>query len=161
MSEDYSLVSMDPQIVQAEQWQDPRGGMFSRYERWLMVGAGLGLLSLLLVTRFLTPNESGMGTHRALGLPPCGAIVMWGVPCPSCGMTTSWAWFVRGNFVRSWLANPGGLLLAVYVIIMAFWLGISGVANRWWPVRCEPLLVLGMGAIVLTVTLVQWIGRVI
>lgn len=160
MDDDYVTASLASSINTSE-WFRPQRGEFGRFERWIMVLAAVGLLGLLGVTRLLTPHESGMGTHRALGLPPCGAIVMWGVPCPSCGMTTSWAWFVRGNFPRSWAANPGGFSLAVFVLVMACWLGISGLLNRWWPVRCDPFLVLSMGAIVLVVTLAQWIGRLL
>lgn len=132
---------------------------FDRLERGLLVSAGLCLLGLLVVARFLTPSQSGMGTHQSLGLPPCGAVVLWGIPCPSCGMTTSWAWFVRGDFWRSWATNPGGFLLAIFVVLMSGWMGISGLLNRWWPVRCEPYLVLGMGGIVFLVTLLQWLAR--
>lgn len=161
MDEDYVTASMASTSIKPAEWFRPQHGDFGRFERWIMVLAAIGLLGLLGVTRLLTPHESGLGTHRALGLPPCGSIVMWGVPCPSCGMTTSWSWFVRGNFVRSWAANPGGFSLAVFVIVMAWWLGISGLLNQWWPVRCDPFLVLSMGAIVLVVTLTQWIGRLL
>jgi hypothetical protein len=133
---------------------------FTPFERWLLVGVCLGIFTLFGVARALTPNESGVGTHRALGFPPCGAIVAWGIPCPSCGMTTSWAWFVRGQFGRSWSSNPGGLLLAVFILIMATWMGISGVMNRWWPVPCEPNFILASGAVVVGVTLVQWLYRI-
>jgi hypothetical protein len=161
MREDYVTATLEPVSRDSAPWQGPRPGEFGRLERWVMVIAAIGLLGLLGVTRLLTPNESGVGTHRALGLPPCGSIVMWGIPCPSCGMTTSWSWFVRGNFGRSWAANPGGFLLAIFVLVMSAWLGISGLFNRWWPVRCEPFLVLSLGAIVLVVTLAQWIGRLL
>lgn len=133
---------------------------FEPFERWLLVGVCLGIFTLFGVARVLTPNESGVGTHRALGFPPCGAIVAWGIPCPSCGMTTSWAWFVRGQFGRSWSSNPGGLMLAIFVLVMATWMGISGVMNRWWPVPCEPNFVLASGAVVVGVTLVQWLYRI-
>jgi len=133
---------------------------FEPFERWLLVAVCVGIFTLLGLARVLTPNEAGVGTHRALGFPPCGALVAWGIPCPSCGMTTSWAWFTRGEFGRSWSSNPGGLMLAVFVIVMATWMGISGVLNRWWPVRCEPNFVIAMGAVVVGVTLVQWLCRV-
>jgi hypothetical protein len=134
---------------------------FDRWERFLLLAASVCLLALFIVARCLPPSQSGMGTHQSLGLPPCGALVLWGVPCPSCGMTTSWAWFARGDFGRSWVTNPGGFLLAVYVAIMSGWMGISGVMNRWWPVRCEPYLVLALGTIVVVVTLIQWVGRLL
>lgn len=161
MNDDYVTATLQADGLPPRRVLCPWAGEFGRSERGLMIVAAMGLLGLLAVTRLLTPNESGMGTHRALGLPPCGSIVMWGIPCPSCGMTTSWAWFVRGHFGRSWATNPGGFSLAIFVVIMSFWLGISGILNRWWPVRCEPYLVLSMGAIVLMVTFAQWIGRLL
>jgi len=136
-------------------------GRFDGVERGLLVGASVCLLALLVVARLLTPSQTGVGTHQSLGLPPCGVIVMWGVPCPSCGMTTSWAWFARGDFARSWVTNPGGFLLAVFVLVMSVWMGISGLLNRWWPIRCEPYLVLSLGTIVMLVTLIQWVGRLL
>ena len=133
---------------------------FQPFERWLLVAVCVGIFGLLGVARWLTPNEAGVGTHRALGFPPCGAIAMWGIPCPSCGMTTSWAWFTRGHFDKAWSSNPGGVMLAVFVLVMATWMGISGILNRWWPVPCQPNYVLASAAVVVGVTLVQWLYRV-
>src|SRR5688572_3579977 len=62
----------------------------------------------------LSPSSSGMGTHRhALGLPPCNFLERTGLPCPSCGMTTSWAWASKGNFAASFYVQPMGAVLAL------------------------------------------------
>ncbi|NBO19844.1 MAG: DUF2752 domain-containing protein, partial [Proteobacteria bacterium] len=54
------------------------------------LSATLGLSNV----RWLTPDARGLGTHEQLGLPPCGFYLWYGLPCPSCGMTTSWPHFL-------------------------------------------------------------------
>src|SRR5438105_1225691 len=60
----------------------------------------------------LTPDAGGMGTHTQLGLAPCQWLARTGIPCPSCGMTTSLAWFVRGHLLESLYVQPMGAVLA-------------------------------------------------
>lgn len=86
--------------------------------RYLTLTSGLAVLATLVVARSLNPSERGYGTHRQLGLPPCTSVALWGVTCPSCGMTTSWALATRGRWVEAAQANAGGLLLAI--IAMAY-----------------------------------------
>lgn len=69
-------------------------------------GAALG------VAATLTPSPTGVGTHTQLGLPPDPILEATGVPMPGCGMTTSFAWFVRGNLLASMYVEPMGTLLA-------------------------------------------------
>lgn len=97
---------------------------------------GLGLLGLLATTRWLTPDVRGLGTHEQLGLPPCGFYLWYGLPCPSCGMTTSWAWLTRGEFFQAARQHFGGALLGVYSLLVGAWAVISAVRGRWlggWP----------------------------
>lgn len=94
-----------------------------RLTTWLLWLAAIGLslvpLSLLGVARTLTPADQGLGTHQQLGLPPCSMRLMFGLRCPGCGMTTSWAHFTRGHWVRSIQSNSGGFLLAILAIVAA------------------------------------------
>lgn len=83
----------------------------------------------LAVSRLLTPDPSGMGTHQQLGLPPCSMRVLFGIPCPSCGMTTSWALFSRGEFATSFSVNPAGFLLACLTVI-GLLIGITAIARK-------------------------------
>lgn len=69
--------------------------------------------ALLGVAAYLEPNASGLATHRQLNLPPCGWVVGFGIPCPTCGMTTAFAAAAEGRLVMSFLAQPLGFLLAV------------------------------------------------
>jgi uncharacterized protein DUF2752 len=86
-------------------------------------------LSVLLVAARLTPNPNGEGTHTALGMKECQFLARTGLPCPSCGMTTSFAFFVRGNLPASLYVQPMGTVLAI-LATLTFWaalyVGITG-----------------------------------
>jgi len=71
-------------------------------------------LTVLVIAAWLPPSPSGMGTHaRSLGLPPCSFLKTTGLPCPSCGMTTSFSWFAKGNLPASLYVQPMGAVLAL------------------------------------------------
>lgn len=72
----------------------------------LLCAAGV----LLTLARWLTPAANGWGTHQQLGLPPCFFHQMTGLPCPTCGMTTSFAHTVRLHFYEAFVAQPFGFL---------------------------------------------------
>ncbi len=77
-----------------------------------------GSLTLLAVAASVTPDASGVGTHRQLGRPECTLLVLTGYPCPTCGMTTAFAHTVRGHWVRALRAQPMGWLLAMGTILV-------------------------------------------
>src|SRR5205823_3267323 len=81
--------------------------------RGTLVGLALGLSAVFAVAVWLKPYDDDgrplrMEAHRQLGLPPCTFYSLTGIPCPSCGMTTSFALLVRGDVVNSARANAAG-----------------------------------------------------
>jgi uncharacterized protein DUF2752 len=64
----------------------------------------------LVIARLLHPSPRGLGTHEQLGLPPCPFLLLTGIPCPSCGLTTSFALAVRLQFLSSLTIQPFGLI---------------------------------------------------
>ncbi len=54
---------------------------------------------------------------------PCYMLQTTGVPCMACGMTTSFAWFARGNLPASLYIQPMGMVLAL-LSVMSFWGGL-------------------------------------
>lgn len=74
------------------------------------------LAAPLCVAACLTPDPSGMGTHRGLGYGDCPFVLAHGFACPTCGMTTAFAYTVRGQWIRAIQAQPMGWLLAVAAI---------------------------------------------
>ena len=73
---------------------DAREGVGRRFRGALILGP---CLAALAVSVWLAPRPAGFGTHRALGLPPCGFLAQTGYPCPSCGMTTAFAAMAHGH----------------------------------------------------------------
>ena len=80
----------------------------------------LACLATFVAAGLLEPNARGTGTHTGLGFRSCQFLVQTGLPCPSCGMTTSFAWFVRGNLPASFWVQPAGTLVAI-AAGLAFW----------------------------------------
>jgi len=76
--------------------------------------------AITAVGAYLTPDKSGHGTHRELGLPPCPSVLLFDRPCPGCGLTTSWTAFIHGQFGAAFHAHPLGPLLYLLFTASAF-----------------------------------------
>ncbi len=125
----------------------------------------LGIAFFLLVgfgfAYSLNPDPRGYGTHQQLGLPPCTFRLLFGRPCPGCGMTTSFSHFVRGQFVEAARANLAGTLLAAVCSLLIPWCLWSARIGRLWMIS-DPVEVGGILSICLaTVTVLIWLARVI
>jgi len=92
---------------------------------------GVGLVVLLLVARWLRPAAEGFGTHQQLGLPPCTMVMVFGKRCPTCGITTSWAYWTRGRLLKALASSVSGTVLASLVTASAPWLVISAYRGKW------------------------------
>ena len=120
-----------------------------RLQGW--VRASLVLIAVVLVGVFaiavvLDPYRDGkvwLGeTHRQLGLPPCTFKDLTGYPCPSCGMTSSFALAIRGDLWHSAQANFVGTLLALGCLAFIPWGLACALTGRLLGVRnFERLLV--------------------
>jgi hypothetical protein len=87
------------------------------------VTAGLvaaAMFGVLAIAVSLRPSPKGIGTHEGMGFHGCDFLTRTGLPCPSCGMTTSFAWFVRGNWIASFYVQPMGFVLAI-ITGTVFW----------------------------------------
>ncbi|QDV91026.1 hypothetical protein RAS2_21150 [Phycisphaerae bacterium RAS2] len=83
---------------------------------WALVGIACG--GVLTVATVLKPDARGYGTHEALGMEPCGFVFMAGLPCPTCGMTTSFAYLMHGQPLASLKAQPAGFLLCIVTVVL-------------------------------------------
>ena len=128
-------------------------------ERLLVTFVGSVLVALLVTAACLTPNPRGMGTHRQLGLPSCTFVQWFGIRCPSCGMTTSWAHLVRGHVASAFRANAGGTLLALVALVCGPWLLVSGLRGRWVLGPPREMAILAAGLVIVAVTLFDWTLR--
>jgi hypothetical protein len=87
-------------------------------------------LTVLGVAARLPPNHQGIGTHTELGFAGCSFLNRTGLPCPSCGMTTSFSWFVRGNLLASLYVQPMGTALALLTMACAWTAGYVALTGR-------------------------------
>ena len=91
--------------------QTPPPPKLAARDRWILAVAGLGLWSLLITAAVLRPDAARLGTHEQLGLPRCAFLTVFKMPCPSCGMTTSWSLLTHGRVVEALRTHASGCLL--------------------------------------------------
>jgi len=127
----------------------------------LILVAGVLVLVFVIATQVKPYASDGstplrMGSHQSLGLPPCNFQRMFDLPCPSCGMTTSFAFLVRGDVVNSVRANWVGTGLAVFCALLVPWCLVSALRGRFLFVRrLEGVLPLLVGVFTVTM-LMRW-----
>lgn len=95
----------------------------TRAARLLALAMAIVALTPLVLAEMLRPSPSGYGSHTALGLARCQFLERTGLPCPSCGMTTSWSWFAHGNLEASFYVQPMGTVLAI-LAAGSFWVAL-------------------------------------
>jgi hypothetical protein len=128
-------------------------------QRIALAGLVVVLLGLLVTAGTLTPDERGYGTHQQLGFPPCTFYLVFHRPCPACGMTTAWAWLMRGKIGPAVAANAGGALLAGLSLASVPWLSISAIRGRWLGGRPNEWVMVSIVGFVSLVTAGQWVWR--
>jgi hypothetical protein len=136
------------------------GVRLGRAARAMLLTAALVLLGILATARILRPDPRGYGTHTQLGLLPCAFRALTGYPCPSCGMTTAFAWVVRGRFDQAWRANPAASLLAPTLVAVSLWLMACAAAGRpAWGARSIDGPLVTLLVVTVTASLLAWTVR--
>ncbi len=138
----------------------PRTGLIVRL---VLLVVGVGLAGVFVVAGFVNPyhpdgTPKRMATHMQLGMPACNFVLLAGKPCPSCGMTTSFALLVRGDVAASLAANWAGTVIALLWALTMVWALISAARGRPLGIpkgRGEVILTLVVG-IVLMLMLLRW-----
>ena len=133
----------------------------SSSERSLAALALVGTVVVFGLARWLEPDPRGFGTHQQLGLPECTFRRLTGVTCPHCGMTTSFSWFVRGEFHNALRTNAAGLIAAVLSAAASQWLLLSVIAGRWVWIAVSGRCVLMTFAAWTAFAVVLWIWRML
>ncbi len=73
----------------------------------------VGVIAIVGVSFYVEPDPARTNAKRRLPLRPCGFLMTTGLPCPTCGMTTSFAFMARGHAVAAFEQQPAGALLAL------------------------------------------------
>jgi hypothetical protein len=134
--------------------------------RW-WVRAGLltiaaGLIVVFGIAIWLRPYDAEgqplrMETHTQLGLPSCQFYFVTGVPCPSCGMTTSFALLMHGDIWNSLKANAAGTLMACFCLLLIPWCLASAYTRRLLFVRRIELWMTWSAVVLLGLMLIRWV----
>jgi hypothetical protein len=131
-----ALAIVPPPLLPAEDSEEPLDAIpvMHRWVRVALLGMALALVLVFYTAFRLDPYDNGrprmMETHMQLGLPPCNFKLLTGLPCPSCGMTTSFALLVRGDLKNSLRANAVGTLLAIFCAGFIPWSVYTAVRGR-------------------------------
>jgi hypothetical protein len=128
--------------------------------RWALVAVALVLVGVFSIALMLNPYKDGkvwrQGTHQQLGLPPCRFYELTGKPCPSCGMSTSFALLVRGDVINSLRANAVGTLLALTCLLYLPWAALCAVRGRLYLIRSIEGTLTRLVVIFLVLMLLRW-----
>ncbi|HVP12809.1 MAG TPA: DUF2752 domain-containing protein [Phycisphaerae bacterium] len=122
--------------------------------RLAWAGVAVACAGVLGVARSLTPSPTGLGTHQQLfGLAPCSFVIITGLPCPTCGMTTAFAHMTHGHPLAAFKVQPAGAVFCLGTVgmcLFSLYVAISGnliVVNwdRIGPIR----VMLALGVLIL------------
>ena len=120
---------------------------------------GLALVALIATATRLTPDPRGWGTHEQLGAAPCWFHQTTGHPCPACGMTTAWAYAVRGNALAAVNANAAGAILLLACMVASLWSLAAAATGRWLGRRPRVRTAVWLATAWLVVALADWARR--
>lgn len=94
------------------------------------------LIAVLTTAAWLHPYDADgqplqQETHRQLGLPACSFYKSTGIPCPSCGFTTSFSLLMHLDPLNALRANSVGTVLAAFCLVVVPWGVISALRGRY------------------------------
>jgi hypothetical protein len=132
-----------------------------RRVRLALLAVAAGLIAVFAVALRLNPYDRDgtplrMQAHTQLGLPPCTFYENTGLPCPSCGLTTSFALLMHGDVVNSLKANAVGTLLALFCLAVIPWNLVCAVRGRLYFIRSLERSLTWFVLVLLTLLLLRW-----
>ncbi len=129
--------------------------------RAILVTLTAFVVLVFAVAIYLDPYEDDgtprrMETHRQLGLPPCTFKLATNLPCPSCGMTTSFSLLIRGDVRNSLWANAAGTLLGVLCLLFVPWALITAWRGHLLFLRSLERTLIRLVVVFLIVMMLRW-----
>lgn len=85
---------------------------------------------VVLLSTWLRPDHRGFGTHQQLGMPPCSFEAVTHVPCPGCGLTTSFTNMAHLHVADAFRAHLMGPMLFALTLAVALAAPV-GVRRGW------------------------------
>lgn len=151
-----------PSLVVPEEYRVVRQ-QASRLQGWvrgILVMLAVVLVGIFAIAATLNPYKDGRvwyeQTHTQLGLPPCTFKALTTMPCPSCGMTSSFALLVRGDIWNSLQANAVGTGLAVFCLLFIPWSIASSFCGRLVGICSPEKWAVRLVAVFVILLLLRW-----
>ncbi|MHC4983806.1 MAG: DUF2752 domain-containing protein [Planctomycetota bacterium] len=118
------------------------GATAARFFRRRLKGAAVALpcWAVLTLAVALAPDAAGYGTHEQAGMQQCSFMVRHGLPCPTCGLTTSVSAAVHGQLGLAARAQPFGIVLTAAMAVFAIVGTVELSTGRPWLVKLRPRL---------------------
>ena len=130
-------------------------------QRRLTVLSGFGIVVVFGIASWLTPDPRGFGTHQQLGMPACSFQLITGIQCPHCGLTTSFSWFIRGQFEKSFRTNPAGFILAFVSVGILIWIILINIRGAFVITNAPGRIALFGFGIWVVLSIVVWVFKVL
>lgn len=132
-------------------------------EKAIQAAVALCCALVIAIAIYLVPDPRGHGTHEQLGFPSCSLAEAFHFPCPTCGLTTSFAHMGDLEPVQAFLAQPLGVIgfaMGVAIVLGAAasvplgisWLPFLRRVN--WPVAAWAALGVGIASWVFEI--IRW-----
>ncbi len=134
---------------------------FSAVDHVLYAFCWTCFVAVLAVAASLRPSPTGLGTHTELHLPPCGFYMVFHKPCPSCGMTTSFAWMMHGHPVKAIKTQPAGVAVFLAGLAAWFYLPFAWFKRRPFAHIFELKAFLPSTVLLIVIILTVWIWRLL
>ena len=93
--------------------------MDRRRDRLIGLAVFVPAAILLGLAAWLEPSPLGFGTHEQLGLSGCVMLTHTGIPCPMCGMTTTFALMMDLRWFDGVSNQPMGAVIWVMTLATA------------------------------------------
>lgn len=138
-----------------------QAGKITPLEHAVYAIAWLSILAVFCAAAWIHPDPSGLGSHTQLHLPPCGFYEVFHKPCPSCGMTTAFAWMMHLHPVEAFHAQPAGAAVFLSALFLFLYLPCA------WARRKPPLTIIEAPVFMVATSglialiLVVWVSRVL
>ena len=119
----------------------------------------VGAAAIIIAAHLLPPDPRGYGTHRHILRVECFFHRITSLPCPGCGLTTSFALAARGKWAEAFAAHylgPAGYIATWVVLIWAIW-GALGYVRGPGGYLDRPGVLMVLAAVVIAV----WIVRLV
>lgn len=136
----------------------PRAPLGERLAWGVAATAGMTVLG---VAAWLKPAAEGLGTHTQMGFAQCSWPIVAGIPCPACGMTTSFAHAADASLLESAQTQPFAAILAILTASGVWIAGYAAVSGARLGGCFRGLLAARVMYAFVALLLVAWVYKII